>query len=208
MPAPSDQITFALGRLAVLWRAGVWQAAAAEGLNPAQAEILGHLARRGPVRQVDLASALAVSAASLSDSVASLSAKGLVSRQPDPEDRRARRVGLSSAGQEIAERLATTPDALTATVSNLPAAEAGRFLQTLTTLIRALQEARAIPVQRMCATCTHFLPHAHADADRPHHCAFVDAAFGDPDLRLDCGEHEEATEAARALIWARFAPAA
>src|SRR3989338_5240356 len=105
MPDPSDQIAFALGRLAVLWRAGGWQAGVAEGLNPAQAEILGHLSRRGPVRQVDLAAALGVSAASLSDSVASLAAKGLVIRQPDPEDGRARRVGLSAAGQTIPERL-------------------------------------------------------------------------------------------------------
>ena len=105
MSDPSDQITFALSRLAVLWRAEVWQAAAAEGLNPAQAEILGHLARRGPVRQVDLVTALGVSAASLSDSVASLVAKGLVTRQPDPDDGRARRVGLSASGPEIAERL-------------------------------------------------------------------------------------------------------
>ena len=204
MPAPSDQITFALGRLAMLWRAGVWQAAAAEGLNPAQAEILGHLARRGPVRQVDLAAALGVSAASLSDSVASLAGKGLVMRQPDPEDRRARRVALSAAGQEIAERLATTPDALKTAVSDLPEAEAGRFLRTLTTLIRALQEARAIPVQRMCATCTHFRPNAHADAARPHHCAFVDAAFGDAQLRLDCGEHEAASAEEALALWRRF----
>lgn len=208
MSDPSDQITFALGRLAVLWRAGVWQAAAAEGLYPSQAEILGHLARRGPVRQVDLVAALGVSAASLSDSVASLVAKGLVTRQPDPEDGRARRVGLSASGQKIAERLATTSDALKAATSDLPKSEAGSLLRMLTRLIRALQQARAIPVQRMCATCTHFRPHAHTDAARPHHCAFVDAAFGDAQLRLDCGEHKEATEDARALIWARFAPAA
>ena len=129
-------------------------------------------------------------------------------RQPDPEDGRARRVGLSVAGKGIAGRLSAASDALTAAVSDLPAAEAGSLLRLLTRLIRALQEARAIPVQRMCATCTHFRPHAHADAARPHHCAFVDAAFGDAELRLDCGEHEEATEDARALIWARFAPAA
>lgn len=204
MPDSSDQIVFALGRLAVLWRSGVWQAAAAEGLNPAQAEILGHLARRGPVRQVDLAAALGVSAASLSDSVASLAAKGLVMRQPDPEDGRARRVTLCAAGQHIAERLAAASDALTEAVSDLPPADSGSLLRILTRLIRALQEARAIPVQRMCATCTHFRPHAHADAARPHHCAFVDAAFGDAQLRLDCSEHEAATTEKAAAIWRRF----
>lgn len=204
MSDPSDQITFALSRLAVLWRAEVWQAAAAEGLNPAQAEILGHLARRGPVRQVDLVTALGVSAASLSDSVASLVAKGLVTRQPDPDDGRARRVGLSASGPEIAERLASTSYALTAAVSDLPESEAGSLLRLLTRLIRALQEARAIPVQRMCATCTHFRPNAHAEAARPHHCAFVNAAFGDAQLRLDCGEHEAASAEEAIALWRRF----
>lgn len=204
MSDPSDQITFALSRLAVLWRAEVWQAAAAEGLNPAQAEILGHLARRGPVRQVDLVTALGVSAASLSDSVASLVAKGLVTRQPDPDDGRARRVGLSASGPEIAERLASKSYALTAAVSDLPESEAGSLLRMLTRLIRALQEARAIPVQRMCATCTHFRPNAHAEAARPHHCAFVDAAFGDAQLRLDCGEHEAASAEEAIALWRRF----
>jgi hypothetical protein len=36
-------------------------------------------------------------------------------------------------------------------------------------------------------------------ADAPHHCAFVNAAFGAAALRLDCADHEEAgpEEAAR-----------
>ena len=75
-------------------------------------------------------------------------------------------------------------------------------------LIRALQVARAIPVQRMCVTCAHFRPHAHDDADSPHHCAFVDAAFGDAALRIDCGDHEDAAEEDLAQIWARFSQVA
>jgi hypothetical protein len=81
------------------------------------------------------------------------------------------------------------------------------FLRLLVTLIRALQEARAIPVQRMCATCTHFRPHAHADAACSHHCTFVDVAFGDANLRLDCGDHEPAPAEVAAALWRRFAAA-
>lgn len=75
-------------------------------------------------------------------------------------------------------------------------------------LIRALQVARGIPVQRMCVTCAHFRPHAHDDADEPHHCAFVDAAFGDAALRIDCGDHEDALEEKRDSLWARFSKVA
>jgi hypothetical protein len=32
----------------------------------------------------------------------------------------------------------------------------------------------------------------HPEAAEPHHCAFVDAPFGNRALRLDCAEHEQA----------------
>jgi hypothetical protein len=41
----------------------------------------------------------------------------------------------------------------------------------------------------MCATCVFFRPDVHDDPERPHHCAFVDAPFGDRQLRLDCDDY-------------------
>ena len=169
---------------------------------------VAHLARRGAARQVELAEVLGVSPASLSDSVASLLRKGLVERRPEPADRRARRVVLTEAGRTRIEALPEAPVALVAALAALAPAEAGAVLRALTRIIRELQEAHAIPAQRLCVTCRHFRPHAHADAERPHHCAFVDAAFGDADLRLDCGEHEEAGVSERARNWARLETAA
>lgn len=174
-------------------------------MNPAHAEILGHLARRGPSRQVSLAAALGVSAASLSDSVASLMAKGLVARHPDPRDGRTLQVALTEAGTTFHVTLPEAPAPLLGALQELAEAEAGAALRTLSTLIRASQEARAIPVQRMCVTCAHFQPHRHAEAAAPHHCDFVDAAFGDAALRIDCVDHEETTDARRAVIAARLA---
>jgi len=98
MTDTTNQIASGLGRLAIYWRGAAWQVASAAGINPSQAEILSHLARRGASRQVELAAALGVTAASLSDSVASLVAKGLVVRQPDPKDRRAVQVMLTGEG--------------------------------------------------------------------------------------------------------------
>lgn len=205
MPDTSRQIATALGRLSLYWRAALWQAVAERGLNPAQAEILGHLARRGPARQVTLAAALGVSPASLSDSAASLIAKGLVARRPDPGDGRAVQVALTGEGAALHAALPVAPEPLLTALDDLPEAEAGATLRSLSAVIRALQRARAIPVQRMCVTCAHFQPHRHADAATPHHCGFVDAAFGDAALRMDCADHEDATEERRAAIAARLA---
>ena len=56
-------------------------------------------------------------------------------------------------------------------------------------MIRTLQEKGRIPVARMCVSCRFFQPFRHDNPARPHHCAFVDAAFGDEELRLDCPDH-------------------
>ena len=201
---PSDrQLGFALGRIAAALRAGLWQSAGAQGLVPAQAEILLRIARQA-ARPGEIAAHLGVSAASASDSIAGLVAKGLVARVPDPQDRRARRLVPTEAGKRLAETLADAPTALLGAIAALSPQDQGGLLRALTLLIRALQDVRAIPVQRMCATCRHFRPRVHADPERPHHCAFVNAAFGDADLRLDCGEHEAAPAEEAAAMWRRF----
>ena len=40
----------------------------------------------------------------------------------------------------------------------------------------------------MCVTCQFFQPNRYPGSDRPHHCALVDAPFGDRHLRLNCAE--------------------
>lgn len=47
-----------------------------------------------------------------------------------------------------------------------------------------------------------------SNTERLKNCAFVDAAFGDAGLRLDCADHGETTAEEGARIWARFAAVA
>ncbi|GIX13225.1 MAG: MarR family transcriptional regulator [Paracoccaceae bacterium] len=202
--AAADQIAAGLARLGAYMRMAGWQAAHAQGLTATQAEILGHLARRGPMRAGELAAALGVTPATLSDSAAALVAKGLAARRRDPGDGRAVRLSLTAAGGRVAQALAGPPGALSAALAALDPRQAGALLRGLATVIRSLQQARAMPVQRMCVTCRFFRPHVHDDADAPHHCDFVNAAFGDAALRIDCGEHEPAPAAEAAARWQRF----
>jgi DNA-binding MarR family transcriptional regulator len=203
MDSADAQILFGLGRLATVLRMGQWNAAAKAGLNPAQAEILRWIASR-PMRQAEIAAHLGVSAASVSDSISALVAKGLANRQHDPADRRAQRVVPTRTGLALAANLPGGPEPLRTVLAGLPEAERAGLLRTLVRLIRGLQEARAIPSQRMCVTCRHFRPHVHDDPSRPHHCQFVNAAFGDASLRLDCGDHEEAPAEDAAARWRRL----
>lgn len=204
----TDQIAAALARIGVVLRSFAWEQSERADLTPTQAQILARLAARGPSRVSVLADDLGVTQPTISDAVAALSRKGHVARARDPEDGRAVLLHLTPSGRQEAEAAATPPPAMLAALETLPPADRDAMQRGLVGLIRGLQEARAIPVQRLCVTCAHFRPHAHDDAAAPHHCAFVDAAFGDAALRIDCGDHEAAAEEDLAQLWARFSKVA
>lgn len=193
MGSDSKHIITALQRLAMFWRANQWHVAKELALNPTQCEVLTRVAAKSE-RAVDLADALGISQASLSDSVAALDRKGLVRRRRDPDDGRARMIEATRAGTSLTERIPEAPVAIQEAIAGLAEDDRAGLLRCLSLIIRSLQEAEAIPVQQMCFTCRHFRPHIHANPARPHHCVFVDAAFGDSGLRLDCPDHETATE--------------
>ncbi len=198
------QIATAFERLALFWRASQWSAAKGHGLNPSQGDVLQRISRQ-PERAADLAQRLGVTQASLSDTISALVAKGLAERRSDPEDGRARRIEATGQGRALAALMPEWPETLEAAIAGLGDADRGALLRTLSLIIRSLQEAEAIPVQQMCIGCRYFRPHVHADPARPHHCGFVDAAFGDGGLRLDCADHETATEEEAARNRARLA---
>lgn len=204
----NDQICFALARIGVLLKSLAWDQAEPLGINPTQAQILARLASWGPVRISELAADMGVTQPTLSDAVGTLERKGHLTRMRDPDDGRALRLHLTGQGRAVAETAGAPSPVLTTAIGSLPPGDRAAMQRGLVGLIRSLQMSRAIPVQRMCVTCAHFRPHAHDDAGAPHHCAFVDAAFGDAALRIDCGDHQDAPEEDRARIWARFQSAA
>ena len=195
-----------LDRLARTLRSEQWQLADAEGLNPAQAHVLALLAGPGvgPLRLKVVARHLGVSQPSATDSVAALERKGLVAKQADAADARAIALRLTEDGTAALERLQRATAATEAALATLSGSDQAALLRLEIKLIRALQDAGAIPVQRMCASCRYFRPYEFGGGDLPHRCAFVNAAFGDRHLRLDCGEHEAASPADQAATWTAF----
>lgn len=191
-PAQTTQIAYALGQLGLYLRAAQWRAADAHGLTPTQVGALTLLHRRGPARVRALASQLGVRHATMSDVVAALARKALVAKTPDPEDGRAVRIALTAEGARVAAERDTVPEALQRALDALPPAEQAGLRRATSRLIRDLQSQGAIAPQRLCVTCRFFRPNVHTDAATPHHCAFVDAAFGDASLRFDCGDHDPA----------------
>ncbi len=193
-------------RIAFVQRADLWAAAVDAGLNPTQAQVLGLLAGRPDgLRPKEVAAHLAVSAASTADTLSALVRKKLVRRDADPSDARAAIVRATTTGLRLGKDIAKAASQVADALAMLtPVAQEGLLL-TQIALIRQLQIAGAIPLQRMCLSCRHFRPRVHPQAAKPHHCAFVDAAIGGRDLRLDCGEHDAADPDIQAANWATFA---
>lgn len=140
----------------------------------------------------ELADLLAVSQPTASDAISALVEKGLVEKRRG-SDRRVQLGVLTAAGRDAAASTSEWPDALLEAVDALDPSDQAAFLRGLSSMIATLQRRGRIPVQRMCVSCRFFRESVHEDPERPHHCAFVDAPFGDRELRLDCADHRPAT---------------
>ncbi|SEM15348.1 MarR family winged helix-turn-helix transcriptional regulator [Streptacidiphilus jiangxiensis] len=80
------------------------EAAAARSLTGAQAKVLG-LLRRGPMPMRQIAQTLSCEPSNITGIVDRLEARGLVERQPDPEDRRVKRVVTTETGSAATSEL-------------------------------------------------------------------------------------------------------
>jgi DNA-binding MarR family transcriptional regulator len=197
-----DRLMDGLDRIASAMRAEVRRSVAPRGLNPAQDAILRMLlARPAGLRVRVLAGHLGVRQPTVTGSVIALERKGLVRRQADPADARSTIVKVTP---EALAPATAVPSLAAAALADLSEAEQASLLKTLIKLIRSLQLRHAIPPQRICVTCKYFRPNVHPEAAEPHHCAFVDAPFGNRALRLDCAEHGQAGAPEMARNWNAF----
>jgi DNA-binding MarR family transcriptional regulator len=83
------------------------QAMCSAGLSLARAKVLMRLDSHGPMNQATLAGLLGFAPRSVTETVDVLERDGLVTRTPDPHDRRARIVSLTASGQEALEAAMT-----------------------------------------------------------------------------------------------------
>ena len=189
---PAQQLLVGLDRLGQAVRMEAWRNAGPFTLSPLQGDIVNLLHNaRTPQRQGDIVTALASTPPTVSDAVKVLRRKGLLEATRDPADARAVRLSLSTSGRAEAARLSVMPENLGDAVAAVAGSDFPAMLRGVVTLMRELQDRRLIPVSRMCVTCRFYVPDAHpAESGRPHHCAYVDAPFGDAELRVTCPDHE------------------
>ncbi|MCO5221520.1 MAG: MarR family transcriptional regulator [Thermomicrobiales bacterium] len=200
------QLIAGLVKIGLATRQHAWAGGEQRGLTPTQGQVLAILLQRAPhgARVTELATALGVSQATTSVALKALTEKGLIQRTTPEDDGRAVVLTLTDAGLEEARQTLSWTDFLIDSVDELDEAEQAAFQRSIVKMIRAMQLKGQIPVSRMCATCTWFRPNAHPGSDHPHHCAYVDAPFGDRQLRLECSDFKAAAPELAERNWEEF----
>ena len=195
----------ALARISVAMRADNWDWFGKEGLSPTQGQILLLLnSRQAPMRLTEVASELAVTAATVSDSVATLAEKELIQKEKAIDDGRALALTLATKGKKLLNLYQKEQPEIQLAVSRLPQSDQIVLYRSLLRISRELQMNGKIPIARMCVTCRYFRPNVRKNAEQPHHCALVNAPLGDRMLRNDCPEHDAADAYLAEQNWISF----
>ena len=180
-----------LAKISLAFRAEEQKQSFEVRLSPTQAKAL-LLVEDGIQSPSEISKRIGVSRASLSDSLTALQDKGLLKKRRSPEDSRATILELTAKGRRRSDGLADWPTALQKSLDDLNTEEKQMLLRVLSKIIANLQDQGSVSVPRMCANCRFFRPNAHAGSKKTHHCDYINSAFSDGELRLDCPEHEAA----------------
>jgi MarR family transcriptional regulator, transcriptional regulator for hemolysin len=107
------------------------------GLNLSEASLLAFVEESGPLTQTRLAQRLGLGRAATGSVIDSLEKRGLVERQPDPDDRRVWLVTVTRAGKDLVEQVNASDQVLR---SELRAGISRADRQQLAALLVRLQE--------------------------------------------------------------------
>lgn len=185
------KVVTGLTKIGMAIKSHAWQDAELQKLTPTQSQVLSLLRSRRNVglRLSDIAEALAVTAATASDTVKALVDKNLVYKGKAEDDRRAIAIKMTEKGENKANSMANSPDFLLNALDELSSEEQDIFYHGLIKILRKLQENGEIPVLRMCVTCDFFEENVRPELDKPHYCKLVKEFLGDRNLKIDCPEH-------------------
>ncbi|MFD2740405.1 MarR family winged helix-turn-helix transcriptional regulator [Sulfitobacter aestuarii] len=151
-PIDSDHIAFLIADIARHFRIAFEHDIAKSeiGVTASEARVLAQLARAGATRQVSLADSMCLAPMSLSVFLDRLEAQGLVRRQADPSDRRAKLVALTPEADPILQRMAEMGQQVSAiALDGLDEAGQQRFAEAAKTIRRNLEVHRGVKPLRM-----------------------------------------------------------
>jgi len=165
----------------------------AEGLPPAQWQAMDYLASANRFSRTPTAIGryLDATKGTVSQTIMALVRKGLVSKKPDPADRRSVSLRLTARGEALLARHPLTE--ITAVVAALPSDARHALGAGLARLLDEMLAKRSGRAFGQCASCRFFQSNASPGAQGgPHRCRLLDVALSDDDAAKICVEYEHA----------------
>lgn len=184
-----SRIVASLEKISQAFRVLLWQESNAFSLSPIQVQVLIFLLYHSEEkRKVSyLAGEFNMTKATISDTIKALSQKGLISKAYEPNDTRSYIMHLTERGREIAKKTSLFTREIYDPVDKLHADDKENLLLSLLNIIRHLNKAGVITIQRMCMTCAYYQP---SENGQKHFCKLLNQNLQIADLRIDCPEHE------------------
>ena len=182
-----SRIIASLERIAQAFRVLLWEESKEFSLSPIQVQVLIFLRyhEEGKRKVSYLAEELNVTKATVSDTIKALEQKRLITKSYELNDTRSFLIHLTEEGRAVAEKTSLFTRQLQIPIHQLGDADKENLLVSLIGIIRSLNQAGIITVQRMCLTCVYYqLP-----APGQHFCRLLNQNLRTTDLRVDCPEH-------------------
>jgi DNA-binding MarR family transcriptional regulator len=184
-----SKIVASLERISQAFRVLLWQESKEYALTPIQVQVLIflHFHSEEKCKVSYLAAEFNMTKATISDTVKTLEQKGLIEKVSEPEDTRSYRMYLTEKGRSIAQKTAMFSKAIYNPIAQIPEAEKEKLLLHLLGVIRHLQQAGIITIQRMCFSCKFY---RYTDSNQVHYCKLLNQVLEPVSLRVDCPEHQ------------------
>lgn len=139
-----DCISFMLSKAAQQVTRQARQVLAPHNVTPVQYAVLKTLANAGPIGGVEIGKRVVLDSASVTGVLDRMESQGLVERRPNPNDRRAQLIVMSSRAEDLMPTLEGEMDRLNAEADTLMGTEKSKVAQSLRRLADDTQWSRDV----------------------------------------------------------------
>lgn len=171
----SDFVVLLLAKLSQTLRSSMWHQGKHLGLTPTQVRTLLFLsdAESGKRTLSALAKSHGIAMPTATGIVNALVRRKLVTREPNPEDRRSTVLKLTPEGEKISREVVGWEAKIRRIVDSLPYERQEFLLHALKDIIASLRPARQDRAEKVCYACDKFRLNAHPGEEMVHHCELL-----------------------------------
>ncbi|WP_262494593.1 MarR family winged helix-turn-helix transcriptional regulator [Flavobacterium aurantiibacter] len=172
-----------------MFRILLWNKAKEHSLSPIQIQLLIFIQHHSVDKTTIsyLAQEFNFTKPTISDAIKVLEQKKLIKKFTDSNDTRSYTIQLTTAGKKIVAETENFANPLTTIIAKTSETEKMVLWQNISSLIIQLNKLEIISVQRTCFNCKHY-----ANKNKTHFCGLLNQKLETQDIRIDCGEFENA----------------